>query len=336
MYSVIIEYLEKNFGGKATLERWNQVDDLPLFLRKTYIYNELHYYNRVFLLIDCSKKKDLGFNDLDKHINQIKRFASQEYEIILKFDRVTKYLRNKLISNKISFIVPGKQIFFPILGMIYSEKLVAKYKMDPSNLSINKMSPATQAVLIELVAENSGSFKQSDIAKKLWISRMSVSRAFRELQSLGILKEIEHSGKKTIVFSKNLIDTWKLASNYFINPKLKSVYVRTESIDQKLWGKLKLSGESALAEYSNMSEPKNKIYGISSSKWNKLEQMPVIEESKDVGMSIIEIWKHEMPVLDDMIHPLALLVLLKFENDERIIGELNNIEKEYFERGNRK
>jgi len=327
MFSSVKEYLEANFEGDVSLSLWDEKNKLPLYLVKAYDYIKIDYYGRTFLAINCSDKKELGIDELKKHIKQIKKYTSLEYELVLIFNSTTSYMRSRLIKEKISFIIPGKQIYFPTLGMVYSEKLISKYRLEKTYASVTKMTPTTQALFLELLLSQKSIINQSDLAEKLNVTRMSVSRALKELRNMKLIKAISEGGSGSIISIEPIIEAWQKAQDYFVNPILKEVYVIIDTIDNELRDRLIISGESALSCYSMLAEPKYKTYGITSKEWNALEHKPKIVDVKDDRVCIVELWKHKFPVNDNIIHPLSLLVLLASESDERIMNELEYLEE---------
>lgn len=327
MFLNVKEYLEANFEGDVNLSLWDDKKKLPLYLIKAYDYIRIEYYGKTFLAINCSDKEELGIDELKKHIKQIKKYTKLEDDLVVIFNVTTRYMRSRLIREQISFIIPGKQIYFPTLGMVYSEKMISKYKLDKAYTSEIKMTPVTQALFLELVLNKKSNNNQSALAKKLNVSRMSISRAFKELKSMNLIKDTNEDGIVNMKFSKHIKEVWQKAQDYFVDPVLKKVYVIMDSIDNELKDHLNISGESALSRYSMLGEPKYKTYGITNKKWNELDHKPQIVEVKDDRVCIIELWKHKLPIKDNIIHPLSLLVLLASESDERIINELGYLEE---------
>ena len=327
MFSNVKEYLEVNFEGDVNLSLWDEKKKLPLYLIKAYDYIIIEYYGKTFLAINCSAKEELGIDELKKHFKQIKKYTNLEYELVVIFNVTTRYMRSRLIREQISFIIPGKQIYFPTLGMVYSEKLISKYKLDKGYISQMKMTPVTQALFLELLLSQKSNINQSVLAKKLNVSRMSISRGLKELKSMNLIKDTDEDGIVNVKFSEHIIEVWKKAQDYFVEPILKKVYVIIDSIENELQDHLVISGESALSRYSMLGEPKYRIYGITNKEWNALNHKPQIVKVKDDRVCIIELWKHKLPVNENIIHPLSLLVLLASESDERIINELEYLEE---------
>ena len=191
------------------------------------------------------------------------------------------------------------------------------------------MTPSAQALFLELVISNDFKRSQDKLAKILGVTKMSVSRAFKELKEFNLITESLNKGNVILEYSDSLKRIWKQASKYFVDPKSKILYVKRDTINDILWSKLVVSGEDALSEYSMLGEPKYKVYGITSKEWNILIEKPEILPSKDSGVCIIELWKHTLPKLNGYVHPLALVVSMASEMDERIKGELEDILENY-------
>lgn len=323
MFKEVASYIEFNFGGNVYLEKTLIEEKLPLYLSKKYDFKKMIYYDKEFLLIDCSKNSELGIISLEKHLKKILNGDEKKVEAILIFDDMTKYMRNKLLEKGLSFIIPGKQIFLPNLGRIFSEKRLTRYSSKLN--SIKKISPTTEALLIEMMCSNKFPDNRSELARKLDVSEMSISRAVKELGSTEILMYDDTTDIKD--FTKKIIEN---AKQIFSDPLIKRIYVKRESINDELWNVLSLSGDSALSKETMLINPKFDVYGLSNKKWKKfkseVEEVPF--EDKDV--CVVELWKYQLPIKNDSLHPLALYIMFMLDNDERIQKEIEILLERYF------
>lgn len=327
IFEKVADYIELNFGGRVDLEKALIEEKLPLYLSNKYDFKKMIYFEKEFLLIDCSRDSELSIMSLEKHLKKIVGVNQKKVEFILIFEDITKYMRNKLLEKGLSFVIPGKQIFLPDLGKIFSEKRLTRYSSEVN--SIKKISPTTQALLIEILCSNKLFKSRNELARILDVSEMSISRAIKELESNDILFDDELMNIDE--FSKKIMNN---AKQIFSNPILKKIYVKSESISNELWNELFISGESALSKETMLIKPRVDVYGITNKKWKKfkgeIEEVPF--EDKDV--CIVELWKYKLPIKNGSVHPLALYIIFMLDNDERIQKEIEILLKHYFEEMN--
>jgi hypothetical protein len=86
--------------------------------------------------------------------------------------------------------------------------------------------------------------------------------------------------------------------------------------------KAKKAGESALAEYSMMADPKNRVIAINTSEWPGIKTLMKIDErdERDVDCIQIELWRYNPGGIttDESVDPLSLWLSLEYTKDERI------------------
>lgn len=308
-------YIEFNFSGKVLLENPFPTSKLPLYLSSTYNFRMISYFDHDFLLMDCSKTIELSIPSLEKHVRKVKEVCGYDIEVILVFDDVTKYLRNKLIEKGVSFVVPGKQIFLPTVGRIFTEKRMNRYSKQKD--SIYKISPTTEALILEIICSNEFPKHRSELARKLDVSEMSISRAIKEMNSNEITSynNVEDIGD----FTKKII---RNAKQIFAGPIMKKIYVKRDSIQKDLWRELSVSGESALSEETMLMRPRVDVFGIMNRKWKVLstdiEEVP----HEDLGVCQVELWRYQLPKISNRVHPIALYIMFMKEEDERIEKEM--------------
>lgn len=325
-----ISYLKDNFHCDVVSKESVWVKKLPVYLSKGYEFLEVEISDSIFILIDCSKKNNLSVEVYQKHIQNIEKTVDRENDMsyILVFDRVSNYLRAQLINARLSFVAIGKQIYIPKLGKVFNERKELRYA-NRNDESIAKMSPSTQALFLELLITRDFSKSMGQSAKRLDMTKMTVSRAYAELKILGLIKYDKSSKSSRYKFISTEEETWKKAQSYLINPLLRKVYLKSDILEDSVIEKLLVAGESALAQYSMLAPPQNVEYGITSKQYklisNEFEEIPI----KDSNSSILYIFKHPMPHKEKLLHPLAIALMFKEDIDERIQGEIENMMKTY-------
>lgn len=98
------------------------------------------------------------------------------------FKRLESRQRKALIEAKIPFIVPGSQVYLPFLGVILQERMKS-VKAAPE-----KLSPSAQLVLLYLIYEPTvQTARKVNLARRLELSAMNVTRAVQELEALELV-----------------------------------------------------------------------------------------------------------------------------------------------------
>jgi hypothetical protein len=83
--------------------------------------------------------------------------------------------RDRLIAQRVQFMVPGNQMYLPALGMDLRDYYLKARREEPKE----GLTPAAQVVLIALLSNNEQS--QADLSGTTGYTRMSISRAIDEL-----------------------------------------------------------------------------------------------------------------------------------------------------------
>lgn len=325
-----INYLEYNFQFTLKRREWFGKSNLPLYLAKGYNFEEVLIEKKAVLFMACSRK-ETSVGELLSHLNKVKELACYNNEVILVLKSITNYQREKLIKEGLSFVIPGKQIYVPIFGAIFIEKLQDRFSI-PDEGKIEIMKPTTQALFLELIASMDFSRSAQELGKKLNVSKMSITRAYKDLERMSIVTKSDEYYVSGYYFSAEIKEVWTLASKNLMDPVLKNVYVNESLITDELSSELIVSGESALSNYSMMSFPRQNVYGITSKKLKKYEETIELQALPESNTCKIEIWKHEMPSKESVLHPLAVFAVLRNEKDERVEDQLEQMIEAYFEK----
>jgi DNA-binding MarR family transcriptional regulator len=313
------EYLEKVFGDKPIIHPWSGRDFLPNYLINLYEYYRISFLNTDFILLMGENNKPFKMKDIKKHFYQLKKYLNSN--IVYIFETISNYQRNQLIEGLIPFVVPYKHLYIPFLGIAFSERFATvKPKVD-------HLSPAGQSLFFELITPGVKISSQAELAAQLGIEKMSISRAFHELEQIGVLY-IEKLGRcNKWKLTKRGWDLWDTIENYLINPILSKVYVR--NISSSGTTKLITSGESALAESTLLGSPVMQTFAISKKDWKKTKGNYSILSDEEDSDYCIEIWKHKVPIYQGKINPLALYLTLKDNHDERVQKSLEDLKAHY-------
>lgn len=275
------KYVKDTLGLTLAVRNWEHENTLPLMIREKYDFYVSVILDNEFLLMLPAFETELTPAAVGKHIKMVDE--AWRGEIILVPEYIASYNRKRLIEHKVPFIVPGNQMYLPMLGVDLREHF------KKTRINTVKVSPATQvAVLHALNEKKYGPHTPSSMAKELEYSIMTMTRVFDELENTGI-GEITVEGRERILrFASEGKPLWEKAREFMINPvKKRDIYVDTDNDALKDYPKAGLTG---LSEYTTLSAPDLQVYALSSKEFNaaKLNILPVAEE----GAAMIEIWRY--------------------------------------------
>ncbi len=319
----MINFLVETLGLSAKERPWNDLDSLPLYLRRGRKYSVLTINGLEFLLIHADLSK-FSLPAYRKQLHQLHKYWPGE--IILSFDTLSSYQRKALIHQGFSFIVPGSQLFLPALGILLQER------MTPGKRKSLHCSPAAQYLLLFLCFQESGFSKppkKIDLARRLGLSAMNITRAVKELAELKLVK-VTRNGRcdyvTPVYFGKEL---YEMASPHLISPVQKRVFVRNTPVLKNC----PYSGESALAARTMLNPPEIPVQAIERKEFNQLQNLEIIDPAwyDELDYIELEIWKYD-PVLlasNGIVDIISLTASLQEQNDERIGLAIEELWEEY-------
>lgn len=305
----MLDYLNQTLGLEATMTPWMEAESFPLYLRNGKKYFLLHIGGVECILIEADEK---NFS-LPSFRKQMAKLPGQPEHIVLCFKRLESRQRKALIEAKMPFIVPDSQVYLPFLGVVLQERMKS-VKPAPK-----KLSPAAQLILLYFIYEMTGwSACKADLAKRLNLSAMNVTRAVQELEALELVT-VEKFGRSDYV---SAVDSGKAlyekALPYMINPVQKRLYVRKS----EKFSELPMAGEYALATHSMLNEPQIECKAINRKKYKELDGIEKIDPAWSSSHDYIqlELWKYEPKVLADHagVDVISLSLSLRENSDERI------------------
>lgn len=284
--------------------------NLPVFLVRAYKFYEADLIGRQCIFL-TAKALPATPADIAKHIALVR--SSLHTIIIFAAPSLSAHNRSRLIAQGIAFVVPGNQLYIPELAMDLREHFRA-----PKSQATEGLSPAAQAVLFHhLLRRDEHSTTPSAIAQRLHYSAMSVGRAFDDLIATGLANP-ERRGKEIhLEFRTNGRALLEAARNFLRSPVRSVKYIRLSGAVPNL----KLAGESALAELTDLSRPRMDTYAIGSTHWRFFaETYAVVEVDETEAESEVETWSYDPTGLSDgrLVDPLSLYAQFRNYSDERV------------------
>jgi hypothetical protein len=310
--TLLAAYIHETLGIKLELQTWLSAKMLPLYLGELYSFSHGVILDRPFIFAFAAKEEDESPAIIRKQLEKVRELACQD--VVYVRESLSSWNRKRLIEQKVSFIVPGNQLYLPLLGMDLRE-----YIRLPAKARAGSFSPSTQLIVLSLLNRHDGeSFSATELSGLLGMSPMTISRAFNELAKAGIFR-IEKEGKARRLYRDTpSSEIWNRAEPLLQSPVRKRVLIARKQLPKKAL----LAGLSALSEMSMLAAPAIAEYAIASALWNELVQAGKILTlpGADEHSTALELWKYDpLPLAKGGVPDrLSLFLALRGDNDERV------------------
>lgn len=313
-------------GGpeKSWQRPWPASNQLPFYLQDLYTFNEALVlgHNCLFMV-----RREEG-SETPATARKHWEIVSSKYQgdVIYLMETLTSFNRKRLIEQKVPFIVPGNQLYIPMLGMDLREHFKQSKKTK------NKWLGAAAQVLVlrKVLGLDKQALSAKDLALRLGYSPMTLTRAVNELVDKKLATADMVGKEKPLKFSFEGNELWEAATAYIRSPVKQRVWIAKHGCEQLLHeGKAKIAGESALARETMIADPKNDVLAVDAREWPGLKQLLRLDERemRDEDCMQIELWRYSPDVLteDSCVDPLSLWLSFYERKDERVEMALDEL-----------
>ena len=315
-------HLKENLDITAAPKKWEGVDRLPFFLRDFYTFYQVSLLSTPCLLMVARDNNEQTPATIRKQMLQVQ--AKWGGEVIYLCSSVSAYNRKRLIEQKVPFVVPGNQMYLPMLGIDLREHFRQIRSVAPG-----KLSPSTQAVVLHELLYGPKDYTPSRLANQLGYTVMTLTRAFDELVSLGLGEVVTEGRERVLRFSDGKKDLWQRSREFMRSPVKRRIIIRPP--EQK-WSGIP-AGLTALAHFTLLAPPSVPVYAVSLDDWKsmKLTNAIVEQPAAEPQSYEIEIWNYS-PLLfkeeDDVVDHFSLFLSLQDNVDERVQSALEKMMEE--------
>ena len=331
----LIEYINQVYKPCALLGDWPAAKDLPLYLQGGWAYHLLELDGHTCLLmLDEHNQQDTA-QRLKKTLNKVSNYFSGP--VIYGARELASYNRKRLIDQGIAFVVPGKQLYLPFMALDLRENFAAETKIDVLKLG----ACAQQLLLMQLHGLWQAGLSAQVLGGQLGVSKMTVSRAYRELNELSLARVTLVGRRSELIFEANNDELWDLAQPYLISPVKKQVYISKDQYHQHRDIFQYSAGEQALAQQGMLASPKQRCAAINAADWPSLKNLMGLEEQVDIDDDavLVQLWRYNPGWLSDIsneftsqcaIDRISLYLSLQNQKDERIHIALDEMMQEFW------
>lgn len=312
-------HLKENLDIPAAPKKWEGVDRLPFFLRDSYAFYQVSLLNTPCLLMVARDNNEQTPATIRKQMLQVQ--AKWDGEVIYLCASVSAYNRKRLIEQKVPFVVPGNQMYLPMLGIDLREHFRQIRSAAPG-----KLSPSTQTVVLHELLYGPKDYTPSRLANQLGYTVMTLTRAFDELVSLGLGEVVTEGRERVLRFNDGKKDLWQRSREFMRSPVKRRTIIRPP--EQK-WSGI-TAGLTALAHFTLLAPPSVPVYAVSLDDWKSMKLTNAIVElpAAEPQSYEIEIWNYS-PLLfkeeDDVVDRFSLFLSLQDNVDERVQSALEKM-----------
>jgi DNA-binding MarR family transcriptional regulator len=315
-------YLHDTLGLVLKATPWNGVGHLPPVLRERYKFAKAELLSLPILLMIDRGAEEQAPVAVRKHMEMLK--TKQEAELVYVRGQVTTYNRKRLIEQKVPFIVPGNQMYLPMLAIDLREHFRRIRKETPA------ISPSTQVVILHaLLRAPEKEMIPAEMAALLGYSAMTMTRAFDELEAANLAEINVRGRERCLKFVGDRKELWEKAHSLLRSPVNKRLFIRhVEGVDGFV-----RAGLTALEHYTMLAAPAYPTYALSREEWKALQKRHKIVEvpAQDPDALEIEVWWYppNLFAVDGFVDRLSLLLSLKADHDERTEAALEEMMEKF-------
>lgn len=313
-----MDLIETIFYIKIKYEDIEDEISLPNYLKSRYVIKKAWFDQQsVFLLFPKFELDSLS--TLKKHIERMQ--AIEKIPVVFMLEKISAGKRRGMLENQIPFIVGNKQCFLPFLGMLLTQRC------DAEETEKEKLIPSAQMLLFYYIYHQKKELYTNTAVTKLGVSAMTITRAVRNLEQLGLIQVFKSGVQKVMTTNFSRKELYNKALPYIQNPIKRTIFIKNKDIDSNLL----YAGDSALSQMSMLNDQRIPSYAIDT--WKKDFTDTLINDTDQVAL---QIWKYDPNVLssEKNVDVFSLAACYMDDEDERIEECIEEMLKEFWENTN--
>ena len=311
--SKIINYLHDSFGWNVEIENFDAFRGrLPYVLLSAAEFSVVRCND--FKGVAIEPKPEYDFRMIRNLVNTVERKTGIPALLIL--ENLDAYQRRVLIDNRTNFIVPDRQIFFPVLGILLNERGLGVRQSKSDMLSV----VAVAMVVYQLTKRNLQGKSVSQIAEIMGYSVKTLSLAVNELEQNGFVAFRQEGRKKLMDFILSPKEMWEKIYDMSDSPVEKRMFTVNDEIMKEIGVK---ASDSALSDVSMLAPPQQPVYAV----YARNPRLRELNLNQNDGTSIIEVWKTDpkLTAVNGNLDIFSLALSYKDDDDPRVKKEIDKI-----------
>jgi len=312
-------YVRELLGVGLKLDRRKEMESFPRFLTDQFEFVQGALMDTDLLFMAQSPRR----HNTPANVARMWREADKRspMPVVYLADAVSGFNRKRLLDQRTPFLVPKSQLFLP--GLLVD--LRENFRAPRERAELESISPAAQkVVLAALLGVDVEGVSASALARRLKYSSMTLGRAMDDLAAAG-LAEIQDIGKeRQIEFGAKHAQLWRDALPYLRSPVRKRR--RLKRVQDHVPGLV--AGESALAHFTMLAEPRISTVALAASAWLRFaEDFGEPVDRWDEEGVIVETWAYDPEALGahGFVDRFSLYLSLRENDDERVALALDEL-----------
>lgn len=315
------DYIEETLGIAVQLRDWPEKRKLPLFLRQEFDFAETHILGRP-VLVAAATAAEHSAAAVRKQFEVLQ--TKFDGDLVYLRQQIDAYQRKRLIEQRVSFIVPGNQLYLPTFAIDLRDYF------RKAKTATERLSPLAQATYLYAIYH--GDLLPLPLhraAELLACSKMSMSRTFSELEALELV-DVEKEGRsRDLRLKRSPYESWELARRLFRTPVRKRLRVVH---DFPVPQRSRVAGQSALAMETDITKGRDRTIAIGPTVEKtvraELGKFTLPRDESELSMTV-ELWRYDPCLLSEgnSVDRLSLYLSLQGTNDERVEAALDDLLK---------
>jgi len=309
---VKMKYVADTLGVEMDTQPWDGAIRLPYYLVDNYDFIKVTFDGVPCLIM--KPRAELGtLSAIRKHISKVRE--TEPLPVVLELGDMTARRRKSLIEARIPFVAPACHIYLPFLGIALSERYISV------KAPCETLMPSSQLLLFYYLYQNEPELRAGETADVFGISAMQISRAIKQLATLGLVST-RKDGVRTIISSNEPRRTlFDKAKPYLMNPVRKRLYVEYEDLPERL----PISGYSALSELTMLGNMETETFAF----FGKADGLSGSDTLVDnLVQAEVEVWRYDPTLLSkspSVVDALSLVASLPPDNDPRVEQSIDEL-----------
>ncbi|MBP1920510.1 hypothetical protein [Youngiibacter multivorans] len=311
------EYLEQSLKRKIEITVFDKTESLPLQYVGLYHLHSVNMDGVQWLIAEPKEKP--GLASMRKNQRQLEKLTGLNCALYLK--SINSYSKDIMVNEGIPFIVEGKQIYLPFIGVLLATE--GNRALAP----VSQVSFLTQRLLILALYGKWQEMTVTKIAESLGMTKMSVSRCLDEIEYLEIPVLALKGKSRVITINRKTKELWEE-----IQPILRNPVIITYDLEEDLKLAVK-AGMSALCEYSMLEDNPYPTYAITKKDLQvlKITKKQLVPRGEEKGCAIQVLGYYINFQNRNVVDPLTVLLSLSDEekSDDRVKLSVDEMLREY-------
>lgn len=293
---------------------------LPAYLSGAYGLHEIGLFGNTIVVATPTVAGMPGIAQLAKERGILA--AKFGRAVVLALPQIKSHERRRLVQKGVPFIVPGRQMFLPMLLVDFRESFPGR--TPPRQ---DKLGWVAQMMLLRhLQAGDITGRPLAMLAKALGYTAMSMTQGLDELSALGLCERVREGRTVTIQFGRAPCELWRLALPHLRSP----IKRRHFTVWAGISGMRPLhAGLTALSEMTEIAPSSLTVLATDIKEVRKALGGGVMSECafEEDAEVVVEAWAYAPNILSEgpSVDPLSLYLTMKDDPDERVEAALGQL-----------